>query len=301
MRAHPPRTGLAAALLVLCMAIWGSNVVVGRAVHGEVPPVGLAFWRNLVALLVVLPFARGFTSQWPELRRHGGLLLAAGVIGAGLFNAVVYAALGSTTAINAALMMSLVPVVVPLLAYFLIDERLTLLQGAGIAVSLVGVVVIVTRGDWEILRSLSIVPGDLWMFLGMLCWSLYSVIVKRKSHALDGNVFLTGVLAIAVATLLPFYLWESASGRPVPLSGHAILAAAYVGIFPTALALLAFNRIVFVLGANRTALYNHLVPVFATLLAIAFLGERLATHHVIGASLIAAGLYLTTVGRYGAT
>jgi len=299
MQASLERTELAVGLLILCTAVWGSNAVVGRAVHEELPPVGLAFWRNVIAFLVVLPFAGSIAAQWPLVRRHAAIVLVAGVIGTGLFNAVVYAALGSTTAINAALMMSLCPVVIPVLAFFLVKERLTLRQGAGIAISLVGVAAIVTRSDWEAVRSLAILPGDLWMLLGMLCWSLYSVVVKRKSLDLDANLFLSAILLVAALTLLPFYLWESVNGRPVPLSGEAVVATAYLGIFPTALALLVFNRVVFVLGANRTALFNHLVPVFATLLAIVFLGEQLASHHVIGASLIVIGLYLTTGARRG--
>ena len=291
------RTDVAVVLLVLCTAVWGSNVVVGRAVYEELPPIGFAFWRNLIGLAVLLPFAGRLAAQWPLVRGQVGLLLVAGVIGTGIFNALVYAALSSTTAIHAALMMSLCPVVIPALAFFLVGESLSPRMALGILVSLIGVAVVITHGDFEVLRSLSILPGDLLMFAAMLCWSLYSVVVKRKPQALDGKLFLAAILAIAVVTLLPFYLWESARGRTVPLSLQTVSATAYVGIFTTTVSLLIYNRVVVLLGANRTALFNHLVPVFATLLAIAFLGEQLALYHGVGAGLIAAGLYLTTGAR----
>ena len=93
------RTRLAVALLVACTAVWGSNVVVGRAVVDDVPPVALAFWRNAFALVAILPFtARELTRSWPILRDHLGSLAAIGILGTAVFNAVVYWALETTTA-----------------------------------------------------------------------------------------------------------------------------------------------------------------------------------------------------------
>ena len=291
------RTRLAVALLVACTAVWGSNVVVGRAVVDDVPPVALAFWRNAFALVAILPVtARELTRSWPILRGHLGSLAAIGILGTAVFNAVVYWALETTTAINAALMMTLVPVVVPAMAFFLIDERLSRRQGVGIVLSLLGVAFVITRGDLDVLRNLSFVIGDLLMGIAMLCWCLYSVVIKRKPKAMSPDVYLAAVLLVATAALLPCYLWESVSGRAFPFSAESLLAAIYVGVFPTTLALLVFNRAVLLLGANRTALFNHLVPIYATLLAIVFLGERLALFHGVGAALIAAGLVVSTAG-----
>lgn len=289
------RTGVAVALLIACTVVWGSNVVVGRAVAETLPPIGFAFWRNFFATLVILPFcARDLAGAWPLLRTHWGLILTMGVVGTALFNAVVYWALETTTAINAALMMSLVPVVVPVMAFFWINERLTRRQGVGILLSLLGVAVVITRGDLEVLRALSFVSGDLLMGIGMLCWCLYSVVVKRRPAALHPVTFFAAVLITATAVLLPFYAWESAAIRTFPFTSTAFAASLYVGVFPTALALLVFNRAVLVLGANRTATFNHLVPLFATLLAIVFLDERLAMYHGVGALFIAAGLFAGT-------
>lgn len=290
------RTGVAVLMLIACTVFWGSNVVVGRAVHADLPPVGLAFWRNIVALAVLLPFTwRTLIAQGPGIRRHVVLLAGAGLVGTALFNALIYAAVHTTIAINAALMISLSPVAIPVIAYFMLRERLSTRQTVGIAVSLVGVLVIISRGDLALLKSLSVQPGDLLMFGAMLCWSYYSVIVKRKPTELGPYTFLAAILVFANLALLPFYLWESAVGMPMPLTQASVLAIVYLGVFPTALALLLFNRAVLVLGANRTGLFNHLVPVFATLLAIIFLHERPALYHAAGAAFIVFGLYLSTV------
>lgn len=282
-------------MLVTCALVWGSNVVVGRAVHAELPPVGLAFWRNAVALLALLPFTwRGLAAQRAALWRGRRVILAAGIVGTALFNYLIYRALHSTTAISAGLMMSLTPVAVPAIAFVLLRDRLTLRQGLGIAVSLVGVAAIVTRGDLSHLAAGSFNAGDLMMIAAMLCWSFYSVVIKRKPADLGPFVFLAAVLACAVPVLLPFYVWESLSSAPMPATPTAFAAGLYLGLVPTMLALLLFNYAVQIIGPIRTGPYAHLVPVFAALLAILFLGERLAAFHFIGAAFIAAGLYLAT-------
>lgn len=295
MSSPQERTGVAVLMLVVCTLFWGSNVVVGRAVHAELPPVGLAFWRNAVALLALLPFTtRELWVQRKAIRRGMGVILAAGLVGTALFNFMAYLALHSTTAISAGLMMSLTPVAVPVMAFILLRDRLTLRQGLGIGISLAGVAAIVTRGDLSALAALAFNQGDLLMIGAMLCWSFYSVLVKRKPAELGPFVFLTAVLAAAVPALLPFYIWESLSGAPMPATPAAIAAGLYLGLFPTAVALLLFNHAVGIIGPNRAGPYTHLVPVFGALLAILFLGERLAPFHFAGAAFIAGGLFLAT-------
>lgn len=289
------KTGLAVLMLLACGLFWGSNVVVGRAVHEDLPPIGLAFWRNVAAFAVMLPFtARGLIEQWPAIRANMGVFLAAGVIGTALFNAVLYWAVQGTTAVNASLMMSLCPVTVPIFALLILRVGLTWRQAAGIAASLGGVVAIVTRGDVMALADFSFNQGDLLMIGAMACWSFYTVIVKLRPPSIDPFTFLSALLLVAVVTLIPFYAWESATARAYPATWEAAAAATYLGLFPTALALLFFNKAVEIMGPNRTGPYNHLVPVFATILAVIFLDESLALFHLAGAAFIAVGLYLAT-------
>ena len=139
--------------------------------------------------------------------------------------------------------------------------------------------------------------GTVLMLLAMFAWSLYSVLVKRKPAALGPFAFLTAILAFAVPVLLPFYVAESILAAPMPLTPQALAAVGYLGLFPTAMALLLYNRAVQAIGPNRAGVFNHLTPVFAALLAMLFLGERFAFYHVIGGVLIVAGLYLSSAIR----
>jgi drug/metabolite transporter (DMT)-like permease len=275
---------------VLCGFLWGTNVVVGRGLHDEVAPFTFALLRNAVALLVLLPLAAGdLRKNWGLLRQHAGVVFIAGVFGTALFNALVYNALHTTTAINAALTVSLCPAVIPVISFFVLKERLTLLQALGVAVSFLGVAVIVTRGDPRLLASLSFVPGDLLMLGAMFCWSVYTVVVRRKDPRLSPYAFLVAINAVAVLALAPFFAWEAARVG-MSMAPFAWLGVIYIGVFPTALAIMLFNRAVGIVGANTASAFQHIVPLFGTLLAILFLGERLSVFHWIGGALIAFGL-----------
>ena len=291
----PIRPGVAVAMLILCALFWGSNAVVGRALYEDVPPIGLSFWRNVFALLALLPFTSGeLRRHWPAIRAQLGVLLWAGLVGMALFNALIYLALHTTTAINAALIMSLSPVIIPLFAWALLRECVSATQLLGIVLSLAGVVLMITRGGPIAIKELGAHPGDLLALLAAVCWALYSVVVKFRPASVPPLVFLAAMLVVAVLSLLPFCVWESLHVRAMPARASAWAAAVYVGVFPTTVALWMFNQAVDRIGPVRAGLYTHLVPVFSALLAVAFLDERFESFQLAGAAPIALGLYLVT-------
>ncbi|MGE4219075.1 MAG: DMT family transporter [Alphaproteobacteria bacterium] len=299
-----PRTLSPAAaylLLIFCTALWGSNAVVGRAVHDHLPPVGLAFWRNAAALTVLLILARPpLLRQRQAILREWRLLLIAGALGISAFNALFYGGVHTTTAINATMVMALSPVAIPVFALFLLGERVTPVQIAGMLISLAGVLVVMCRGDWDAFRAFAFVPGDLLIAAAMVCWSLYAVLAKRRPPEMDPYLFLTAMLAFGVSALLPVYLLESALWIAYPFTLEAVLAPIYLGVFPTAIALILFNRAVEVVGANKTGPFNHVTPVFAALWSILFLDEGLMLFHLGGAVLILGGVWCASWSRRAA-
>ena len=282
-------------MLVVCTLVWGSNTVVGRALHQDVPPIGLAFWRNAVALVALVPFtAKPLWVGWPALRRRWGAVLVCGLVGTALFNVIFYWGLHTTTAINAGILMALSPAIIPVLAWMILRDRLRGRELLGIAISFVGVTYLVTQGRFGSLDVLIGRVGDFLVLASAVCWSIYSVVVKLRPVDVEPLPFLTAVLVVAVIGLLPFYVWEHLALRSVPLDPRAVVALVYVGVFPTAVALWLFNLAVDRIGPTRAGLYIHLVPVFSAILAVIFLGETLAWFQVLGALPIAVGLYLTT-------
>ncbi|WP_114861951.1 DMT family transporter [Azospirillum brasilense] len=281
-------------LMMLPPLFWSSNAVLGRAVSGEVPPVGLAFWRWTLGMLLVLPFAwrhlrhdaRALAKQWPVV-----LLLSA--LGIAVFNTFLYVGLHTTTALNAVMMQSSMPVLIVLMSLALFGDRVTPLQGVGIAVSLAGALTLIARGDPAVLIGLQLAAGDLWVLAAVLGYAAYTALLRRRP-AVHGLSFIAVTFAGGAAMLLPFYLWESVGGNPMPITPTALGAVAYVALFPSIAAYLCFNRAVALVGANTAGMCIHLMPVFGSVLAILFLGEQPHLYHAAGIGLIAAGILLAT-------
>jgi drug/metabolite transporter (DMT)-like permease len=223
------------------------------------------------------------------------VLLLSGV-GVAAFNTFVYVGLQDTTALNAVMMQSTMPIAIVAASFLLFGERVGPLQGMGIVVSLAGVATIVTRGDWATLAGLGFNRGDLWVLVAVVSYALYTALLRRRPvvHPMS---FLAVTFGLGAAMLLPLLLWESATDRVVPATPTAFAAIAYVAVFPSVLAYFCFNRTVELIGANRTGLSVHLMPVFGTLMAIAFLGEVPRWYHGAGIALIAAGILLASRRR----
>lgn len=282
-------------LLIVPPLCWAGNFVVGRAVHAEIPPAALTFWRWAVAAALLLPLAGG--DAWRAravIRRQLPLLVMLALSGVVGFQFVVYQGLHSTTAINGVLIIATIPAVIPAFAYALDGERITARQGVGILVSTLGVAVIVLRGDLAAALALEVAAGDLWIASAVPMWALYSVLVRRRSPTLAPLALLLAIVVIGLAVMAPGYAWEVAAvGHFVP-SAATLAAIAYVGLAASVLAFWCWNRGIAGVGASKAGLYLHLMPVFAALLAVAFLGERLFAYHGIGMALVGAGLYLSS-------
>ncbi|MFC3711778.1 DMT family transporter [Sphingoaurantiacus capsulatus] len=280
-------------LMTLTCLFWAGNSVIGRAARDLVPPVGLAFWRWVLAFTLLIGVA------WPYLKRDREILLkqwrwvvALGALGVGAFNTLLYSGLQYTTAINALLMQSAQPPLIMLMAFFLFRDRTGPVQIVGVLLSLVGVLVIVAGGDIDVLIHLRLNPGDAIILGAMLLWVLYSVLLRFRPpvHPLS---FLAATFGIAILFITPFYVMELMAGRRIVPVAESFATIAYVGIFPSLLAYAFFNRGVELLGPGRAGVFLNLMPVFGSLLAIALLGERFTTAHAVGIGLIGIGLLLT--------
>ncbi len=281
-------------LLVLATLFWSGNFVLGRAVRADVPPIGLAFWRWTGGSILIISFAWPYLKRdWPLVRRHWKFVLLLAALGVTLFNTLVYTGLQFTTAINALLMQSTMPVLIVLMSYLFYRETVTPVQIVGVMLSLAGVLAIVGQGDLTVLPGLSLNLGDLLIFIAVAGYAAYSALLRQRPPLHPLSLIAATFIAGAVA-LLPFYLWEHATGRMVSFDGVTLLTISYVAIFPSILAYLCFNRGVELAGANQAGLFIHLMPVFGSIMAILFLGERFQWFHGFGILLILLGILLAT-------
>ena len=282
-------------LLTLTALLWSGNFVIGRGIQGQLPPLAMAFWRWAIAFLVLLPFAcMPMWRQRAVIARDWKILLLLGVLGAGSFNTLVYIGLGYTTATNALLLNSSIPVLIAGIGWLFMGQAVSLRQAAGILISLCGVAAIIFRGELAQLLAMHFNTGDIWVFAAMIVWAAYTLLLKRRPAGLDPLPFLGVTVFVGAVANLPFYLGELASGAPAMWTAASFGAITYFGIFPSVIAYLCWNRAVAEVGPTRSGLFIHLMPVFGTLLAIAFLDESFHSFHAAGFALILSGIIVAS-------
>ncbi len=282
-------------LLTLASLFWAANWVVGRAMRNDMPPIAMGFWRWAIALLILLPFAAAELRQkWSVVRANWLTLALLGALGASAFNTLVYLGLQYTAATNGVLLNSITPIMIVLLSWIVLGERISSRQALGVALSLAGVIAIVARGDAHLLAALQFNRGDLLLVTAMFLWAIYTLILRRRPPELSAVGFLAAMLLLGLPWLLPFYLWEFSVHGGFSLTPATMAALAYYSTLPSIVAYLFWNRGVAQVGPNKAGLFVHLMPVFGALLSVIFLGERLYAYHYAGAALIFAGIWLTT-------
>ena len=287
--------GTAFVLLALATLFWAGNWVLGRALRETFEPNALNLWRWLIAALALAPFALPrLRGKWPVMRRSAGLLAVLALLGVALFQSLVYYGLKPTTAVNAVLLHSSFPAFMLLCSFAIEREHATRSQIVGMAVSLVGILVIMAHGELASLARLEFHSGDALILLAMPVWGVYSVLLKRRPAELDGIAFLFVISVIGVVLLVPAFAVEAIYAPPRWPGAEGIAAALYVGLAASVGAFIFWNRGVAIVVANAAGFTIHLLPAFGTLLAIAFLGESFRLFHAVGIATILAGVIVAT-------
>jgi drug/metabolite transporter (DMT)-like permease len=279
---------IAYSALVLSALSFGSNWIVGRGLAEDIPPMATSFWRWTVAFIGLLPFAiKPMLRDAAEIRRAWRIIVLLSLLGVGLFQALAYWGLQFTSATNGALLNSSVPILVVILSTLFFGAKLTWPIAIGVTVSMIGVVTIIMRGDLEVLLNLRVNVGDLMILVAMVIWALYSIGLRWRPanlHRLSflGASFGLGVLITGVLFLIEWLLGYRGN---------------YRGEFPSLVAYFCWNIGVDSIGANRAGVFAHLIPVFAAILAMIFLGERPQTYHFAGFALVLLGIWLSNRSR----
>ena len=280
------------AALLAAAALWGTNPVLGRLVGVAVPPVTLSWLRWLVVLCAVAPFV------WPQRREvaaaarsHWHVLLLLAALANVPQSALIYKGLQTTSAVNVGLLNSSIPVLILLIGALFFARPAGRREFAGIALSLLGVAVLLFQGSVERVLSLSLNRGDLIAFGGMLTWAWYTLLLPRRP-VLPLLAFVFCMSAIGVALGAPAVLAEVILDRPPRLDGAVLLGIALIAAGPTLGGTLAYSYGAERVGAVQAGVFVHFMPVFATLFATLLLDERARVYHLAGFALVLAGALL---------
>jgi drug/metabolite transporter (DMT)-like permease len=281
-------------LLSFTALFWAGNAIVGRLAAGQIPPVTLSFLRWGLAFLLILPWAWPHLKQdWPAIRSRLGLMILLSLTGIGVFNTMQYWALEYTQALNTLLLQSAAPLIIAVWSLVLLGVRLTAAQAFGVLLSLAGVLVIILHGDFTALSKVDFNKGDLIFITALTIFGIYSVLSLKRPQ-IHGLSFVAFTFGCGAACLVPLLVWELLARPVMQLNVNNLLSLIYVAVFPSTLAYLCFNRGVQLIGANRTAPFFHVVPVFGTVLSIIFLGEHPQLFHFIGFALVLSGVFVAS-------
>ena len=285
------------------MLLWASNAIVGRAApDADIPPIALNFWRWTTAFVILIPFAAGqFWGQRDLLLRHWRLCIIYGLMAVTLFNTFFYIGLQYTTAVQGSLISATMPILVLVGARLFLHQPITSRQLFGVSVSIVGVIVIVGRGDIRILIELVPNVGDLWILGGVCAWAGQTIIIRMLPREIKLMGFQLAAFAIGALMILPLYLIETSGGRAMPLSVTSLFYVGYVAIAASLLAITFYNMAIRRIGPRIAGYMGNLFPVFGAALGILILGEAFEWFHAVGGAVILAGIYLATVATTGAT
>lgn len=284
-------------LVLLPGLFWAGNSIVARSVSGQIPPIGLAFWRWALAAVLIAPLAwPHLRRDWRSMARNWPIMAVLTALGIAIFNTLLYISAHTTTALNIVMLQTMMPVIVVAATFVLFREPVSARQAAAILISFAGTLTLISHGDPAVLANLDFKRGDLWMLTAVVCYAFYTALLRLRP-AVHGLSFAWVTFAGGALMLLPFYVAETLFVQTMPVSAATALAVGYVALFASVLAYLAFNRIVELLGPTTAGLAVHLVPVFGTLLAVLLLDESLYPYHGVGIGLIAIGLWLATRSR----
>lgn len=284
-------------LLSLTALFWGGNVVASKLVVGHVSPMVVVLLRWLgVALLLGLLMRREIGAEWPALRAKWPLLLGMGALGFTGFNAFLYAAAHHTQAVNIAIIQGAMPIIVMLTALLVFRTPLRRLEVIGALVTIVGVLVTATHGEWARLANFSFNRGDLFMLAATCLYGGYTVMLRAKP-AVSGLVFLFATALAALATSVPLVAYEVTTHGALWPDLQGWLVMAYITLFPSLLAQVFYVRGNELIGPARASLFVNLAPVLGAGLSALILGERIRLVDIAALGLVLGGIALAERGR----
>jgi drug/metabolite transporter (DMT)-like permease len=279
-------------LLTLASLFWAGNTIAGRLAVGEIPPLMLVFLRWVLVLGVLWPIhGRNVRARWTDIRPQLARVVVMALLGFTGFNALYYLAAHDTSAVNLGILQGAMPIFVLLGAFLAHGTRPTLIQVCGTLVTVLGVVVVATRGAPEAVLRIDLNTGDLAMLGACILYAGYTVALGDRPP-IPGAAFFTLLAVIACMTSLPLAAIEAATTGLEPPSLRGLAVTAYVAVFPSYIAQMFYLRGVDLIGPGRAGAFINLVPVFSAALAIVILNEAFAPFHAAALVLVLGGIWL---------
>lgn len=286
-------------LAILATLIWSGNFIIARGIIKDIPPVTLSFYRWLIATVILLPFAWKFIAKELHLVRSNlPFFIVVAATGVSIFNTFVYIGGHYSEAINLALIGTTTsPIMSVILARVFLHEKFGLSTIIGMGISIIGVLLLLTRGDIQRLLSFSFSKGDWWVLAAAFSFAIYNTLVKKKPSSMNPVNFLFIIFLLGTLLLVPFYVYEFRHQGGFVLSAGNIAVLLYLGLGASVICFLLWNLAISKLGSGRTALFGNLIPVFSTIEAVLILNEKISWIQAGSFALVITGLLIANLTR----
>ena len=282
-------------MLICATLFWAGNFIIGKyAFLTEIPPLSLVFYRWLLVWIILLPFTYKEIIKYKNtILNNLPLLFFLGFTSVGLFNSFTYLSLIYTQVINSSLFNTAIPAIIILLCFLFKIEKTNKFQISGLIISACGILAIITKLKLDILLSLNFNKGDLIMIGAVVTWGVYSTLLKKKKFTLPLLTLVHVICTFGLICVFPQFLYELSNGHVINFDINLAYALIFLAIFPSIGSYYCWAGAVSIIGANRAGIFLSLIPLFSTIMAIAFFNEKFYFFHLIGAILIIIGLYLS--------
>lgn len=283
-------------LAIIASVIWSGNFIVSRYAIHIVGPISLAFFRWSIGTLTILPFAyKNFIKEKEIFKNNATYFFWMALVGFSIYNTLIYTSGHYTTAINMALIGSVVhPIVATTLAALLVNEKLTWKSVTGMSLGFIGIVLLITKGDITHIAQIQFSKGDLWMVAAGMCFGTYNVFVRKKPVGISNNSFLLVLFAVGAIILFPFSMYEMKYVQPVQFNYHLLIVVLYIGIGNSTIAYFLWNSAIHKLGAAKASLFGTLIPLLSAIEAVFFLNEQFNLFQAISGCIIILGIVINT-------
>ena len=294
MNSKPMLIGFAYA--IAATIIWSGNFIVARDLSDEIAPLTLAFWRWVVAILALLPFAiKPLLAQKVWIKVNIVYLSIVSLFGVTLFNSLIYYASHSSSAINLSLIAITFPIFILVLSRIFLAEAISWNKLAGIGLVAAGILLLISKGELSVLAELTFAQGDIWMLIASLIFAIYSMLLRQKPEGINVPAFQLASFIVGLVFLFPFYLVELYFIPTKNLEGSVIMSILYVGIFASLLAFILWNKAISIIGAINAGMVYYSLPIFSGVLAIVILDEAVTSLHLYSTLLVLLGILLAVI------
>ena len=289
------KNNVAYIFLFFAALFWSGNFLVGKfASQYEVPPFSLNFYRWFFAWLILAPFTiQEILKKRNYILENYKYYMILGITSVTIFNSIVYYPLNFTQVISGVLMISTIPVMIIFISFILKIEKTNTFQILGVACSFIGVVLIITKANLGILLNLDFNKGDITMVVAMFSWALYSSLLKKQKYEISQISLLQVLITFGLIFLIPVYFIEYQIGFRIKIDTSFILILSYVVLLPGLASFILWIKGISMIGANRSGVFLHLMPIFSAVMAMIFFNEKFMFYHILGACFIITGILLS--------